>query len=243
MDKPVLIVDGKLRRIRQLSESIVGEVAFVVGAQEQDVAVLNKFLDAKYLYFYELRAKDLAPLGLIGGLRHLKIHWNTKLTSLETISDLRQLRTLILQETPKILRLDPLTCLPNLEAFEYLGGMWNNNVAQTLEPLAELPKLEELTLRRLRVKTGGLRPLGKCKALRSLFLSNTFQTADYAYLSVVLRDTECDLFTPWIRVDGPNGLDTMITGKRKLLNSTLDTEQICSYEEEFRRLQDDFRRT
>jgi hypothetical protein len=240
-DKPILIVDGLLHRIRQLNERVSGDAAYVVGASEPDVAALGKLLDVEYLNFYELRADNLAPLGLMLRLRHLKIEWNTKLTSLEGLSNLRKLETLILENTPKTKDLAPLMLLTNLVAFQYSGGTWSKNHAESLAPLAALPKLQELVLMNLRIKEGGLRPLGQCKALQTLAVSNRFETADYAYLSVVLRHVECASFAPWVRVKTSFGPDTMITGKRKpLLNSTQDAKKIIKFEKAFHRLQTQF---
>jgi len=239
-DKPVLIVDGVPYGLRQLSEKVSGLSAYVVGARERDLPRLATFLDAEYLHFYELPANDLAALALIARLRHLKIHWNTKLETLDHIGSLGKLETLVLIDTPKIKDLSPLTRLAKLAALEFSGGIWNKNHAESLEPIAMIPGLEELVLTNLRVGEGGLRPLANCKALRRLGLSNQFETADYAFLSVTLRQVECDYFSPWVRVELPNGNDTMIIGKRKFLNSKLDVEKIAAFEQQFRLLQAQF---
>ncbi len=137
-----------------------------MGAGEREVAELGRLLDVEYLQLYELRANNLTPLSSIARLRHLKINWNTKLTSLDTISGLRQLkRSPDLEDTPKILYLDPLAQLTNLEALEYSGGIYfKQHQAESLEPLVKLPNLKELTLIYVRVKNGGLRPLAHCKS-------------------------------------------------------------------------------
>ncbi|HEX4122382.1 MAG TPA: hypothetical protein VH619_17340 [Verrucomicrobiae bacterium] len=131
--------------------------------------------------------------------------------------------------------------LTELVAFQYSGGLWNKNQAESLAPLAALPKLQELVLMNLRVKEEGLRPLGECKTLQTLAASNQFETADYACLSVVLRHVKCEFFAPWTRVKSAFGGDTMIIGKRKpILSLTRDAEKIRDYEKAFRRLQAHF---
>jgi hypothetical protein len=104
-----------------------------------------------------------------------------------------------------------------------------------------LPKLEELALTNLRVESGGLRPLAKCRSLKTLVLSNQFDTEDYAYLSVALPQVQCRSFAPWVRVNHSNGNDTMITGRRKpFLNSKTEASKVAAYEEAFKRLQRQF---
>lgn len=243
-DKPILIVDGTLYRIKSLSQKVSGTAAYVVGAGAREIEKLVSLLDVTYLHFYELRVVDLSPLAAIKKMRHLKINWNTKLTELKAIGQLRSLETLALVHVPKVKDLSPLAALSKLAALEYSGGIWSRNHAMSLEPLGSLPKLEELILTSLRVEEGGLRPLAQCRSLKELELSNTFDTEDYAYLSVALPKVECKYFAPWVRVnlsDGTNVRDTMVIGKRKpFLNSKIDAAKIAAYEEEFKHVQERF---
>src|SRR5512138_3007016 len=82
-DKPIVIVDGALHRIRSLTRPLRGHAAYVVGAGDRDVEKLSTLLGVEYLHFYELRAAELSPLGAIQGLRNLKVHWDTKLQVLD----------------------------------------------------------------------------------------------------------------------------------------------------------------
>jgi hypothetical protein len=240
-DKPILIVDGALYPIRSLSQVVSGHAAYVVGVKDRDLPPLASRLDVEFLHFYELRAANLAPLSAIPRLRHLKINWNTKVTELDAVGALVRLETLVLVDTPKVRDLSPLEALSELAAFEYSGGIWNKQHVVSLEPLASLPRLEELVLTNLTVESGGLRPLAGCKSLKTLALSNQFDTEDYAYLSVALPNVQCDAFQPWRRVSHTDGTDTMITGRRKpFLNSATDAPRIAAYEEAFRKLQAQF---
>jgi len=240
-DKPILIVDGTLHRIKSLSQSISGHAAYVAGIGDRDLASLAAFLDVKYLHFYELRAANFSPLSAISHLRNLKIHWNTKVIALHAIGQLRDLESLVLVDVPKAKDLSPLEAMPELAALEFSGGIWNPNHAILLAPIASLPKLEELVLTNLRVESGGLRPLARCRSLKTLTLSNQFDTEDYAYLSVALPPVKCESFAPWVRVNHSDGKDTMITGRRKpFLNSKTDAIKISEYEEKFRQFQRQF---
>ncbi|MEQ1776859.1 MAG: leucine-rich repeat domain-containing protein [Burkholderiales bacterium] len=240
-DRPVLIVDGKVYRIKTLTHRVSGAAGYVVGVSDKEFPKLANLLDVELLQFYELRVSDLTPLSKINRLRHLTVRWNTKLTDLREIGRLSNLESLLLIDTPKVRDLSPLQNLVELRALEYSGGIWNRNVATTLEPISQLKKLEELELTNLRVEDGGLRPLAKCQNLQALGVSNQFDTEDYAFLSVVLPQVKCRAFAPWVAVNHTNGIDTMIVGKRKpFLNSKTDAQKIANYEAAFRKLQDRF---
>jgi hypothetical protein len=243
-DKPTLIVDGILHRLSSLALPLSGEAAYVVGINDACMPRLAEFLGVEFLHFYEMRVTDLSALANIKRLRHLKIHWNTKMSELGEIGALVQLETLVLENTPKIYDLQPLARLAALKALEISGGHRcsnDANHARSLEPLADLNELEELSLANFKVDEGGLRPIAMCRSLRTLFLSNQFDTEDYAFLSVALPKVSCEKFAPWTRVELSNGADTMITGKRKpFLNSKIDAAKITAYEEAFRSLQQRF---
>jgi hypothetical protein len=240
-DKPILIVDGVLHPVKSLSQTISGQTGYVVGAGDRELPKLAEFLEVTFLHFYELRAADLSPLSEIQQLRNLKIDWNTKVDTLDAIGQLGNLESLALVNTPKIRDLSPLEALSKLVALEYSGGVWTPNRAVSLAPIASLPKLEELALWNLRVESGGLRSLGQCRSLKTLAVSNQFDTEDYAYLSVALPQVKCDYFAPWVRVDMGDGRDTCITGRRKpFLNSKVHTAKIAAHEEAFKQLQKRF---
>jgi len=199
-------------------------------------------VDVEFLHFYELRAADLSSLSAMHRLRHLKIHWNTKLTSLDALGGLKQLETLVLLDTPKASDLEPLRQLSELSAFLFGGGIWHANEALSLAPLASLPKLAEVALENLRIHSNGLRPLAGCAALETLTLSNQFETEEYAWLSVALPHVQCSQLAPWVPINPIAGKDTMIIGKRKpMLDSRADGARIAKYEEAFRKLQARFR--
>jgi hypothetical protein len=241
-NRPVVIANGKAIQVESIDSPIQTETAYVVGINQGKFEQLTRYLRAEMVHFYEMRVPDLSGLARLGSLRSLAIRWNTKMTSLDQIGDLRDLDTLILEDTPKVTDLGPVADLGGLRAFEYSGGIWNKNTAQTLEPIGSLTRLEEIRLTNLRVREGGLRPLARCKALQHLTLSNQFPTADYAYLSVALPEAECDMFAPHIRLSQAiDAGDIMVVGSRKpFLDSVEDAARLQRYEEAFRRLQEGF---
>ena len=242
IERPIAVVDGVVHSVKDLREPITGEGAWVGGVNHKTFPHLCRFLRVEHLVFYEMRVPDLEPLLQLPDLRELKIEWNTKVTDIAPLAELRGLRVLELMDVPKVRDLSPVSELRDLVAFSFAGGIWNKNRAATLEPLAALPRLEELVLNSLKVESDGLRPLARCRALKRLELSNQFETADYAYLSVHLPDTECTMFAPWVDVGKSDLGDVMVVGKRKpFLNSETDGARIKKYERAFAKLQDKFR--
>ena len=91
------------------------------------------------------------------------------------------------------------------------------------------------------VERDGLRPLAACAKLKHLTVPNQFPTADYAYLSALMPQVECDLFAPWVPRAESGGHDVMVVGRRKpFLHSVRDRERITRYEREFEALRRDF---
>lgn len=242
-DKPVVLVDGKVHRLSQVSAPIDGRVAYAVGVNEKLFPNLCAQIRVEFLHCYELRVADVSALAEMQILRGLAIRWNTKLADLSPLCRLVNLEQLALEDTPKAHDLAPLANLVKLKSLEFSGGIWNKNQADSLEPIARLPKLEDLTLLNLKVVADGLRPLALCPVLKHLEVSNQFKTEDYAYLSVRLPETKCDWFAPCQQLTKPIGdKDVMVTGARKpMLNSVADAERLQRYENTFRKLQERFR--
>lgn len=162
----------------------------------------------------------------------------SKVTDLEPLRYLDRLELLSLEDIPKVRSIEPVAHLSRLVALDFSGGMWNKNRAETLEPIGRLPVLEELYLTNLRVDSGGLRPLARCRALRRLRLSNQFPTEDYAYLAAKLPVVECEMFAPCLPMGYKIGdKDVMVVGKRKpFLNATADAERMARYARDFERM-------
>ena len=229
-DRPLIIANGAVHRIEDLTAPLEVRAAYVVGVNQRSFERLTQFLRSTEVSFYEMRVADVSGLERIGPLRHLSIRWNTKLEALSSLACLDGLETLVLEDVPKVNDLAPLTALRQLRGLSYSGGLWNKNRAQSLAPLAELPRLTELHLTNLIVKDGGLRPLVACGALRRLVVSNQFDTSDYALLSVRLPNVQCDMFAPYVPAVLPTGEDIMVVGKRKpFLRSSQDAARLERY--------------
>jgi hypothetical protein len=183
---------------------------------------------------------DLSPLRRCKRLRHLALRDNTRLASLTGLEGL-PLESLILQETRRLTDLGPVKTLRKLRHFEFGGGMGKPYLADSLEPLSELPHLERLHLLNMRVKRKGLTPLAKCRKLRVLELPNMFPVEEFALLAAKLPRTKCDLFAPWVPSTVP-GANVMITGRRMpFLHTKRDRARVRKYEERFEQLRAKFR--
>lgn len=239
--KPVLVLDGQVTEWRQ-GKMLSGRAAYIVGANEKTFDALCKALSVKIAVFYEMRVADLSCLQNILGLDHLAIIWNSKVVDLRPLSHIPNLKTLALVDTPKAHDLQPIASLQDLRAFEFSGAptLSSKNTAKSLEPLAALPSLNEMRLTGLRVEREGLRPVARCKALRTLSVSNTFDTEDYAFLAANMPNTTCRHFGATVKVKGDAigpGIDTMIVGRKKpFLSSQKDAERIKRYEVAFAKL-------
>lgn len=240
----VVVLDGRAYAVRDVEERLSGKLAYVVGADQNDFERLCRFLDVTSIQFYEMKVEDCASISLVGP-RELGIHWNTKVSSLEFVKDLPGLEALVLIDTKKTADLEPLSSLKRIRAFEYSGGIWNKQTAESLEPVSRMLSLRYLAFTNIKVMNGGLSPLAVLKGLETLELSNQFETREYAFLSVALASTQCDLFAPYRKLSSPiGGKDLMITGKRKpFLSSKDDKVRVAKYVAQFRALQDRYARS
>ena len=246
-DKPILVTKERSWPIARLAAPVNTDLAYVVGIRDRELPGLARWLRAEAVRFYEMRVGDLAPLAAIEGLRHLCIDWNTKVQSIEPLRAVADLRTLVLTNTPKVRSLVPLESLHALRAFECSGFAFSGpgHTIDSLEPLSGL-SLEEIRLTHCAVLAGGLRPLARIRTLRTLELSNQFETEDYAYLSVHLSEARCDKFAPYVLLPQAleDGRDVMVVGRRKpFLNSRIDAAKLRRYEARFRELQRQFETT
>jgi len=248
-DKPILILDDSFHRIQEIDNDLDGVAAYIIGLNEKYADRVGNHLSAEYIQFYEMRIADLSFLKSIDKLLHLAIRWNTKINDVSFVLNHKDLQSLVLNDTPKIIDLDPISSLNKLKIFEYSGGIWNKNTVRSLEPVTKCNSLEFLDLTHIKILEDGLRPLANMKSLKKLRLSNAYPTEEFAYLSVHLAgtdcnlpNTDCSLFHPYNILKRPiEDKDVMITGSRKpLLNSEKDKAKIEKYAREFEKMREKF---
>lgn len=241
-DRPKLHIDGQRVDLGGTGK-LSGLAARLCSVNAKTFGPIAERLDVERLSIVEMRGGELGALKC-PKLTHLSITWATKLSDIGAISRFKQLKFLELTDTPKVRDLTPVAALQKLRALIFQGGMWNKNRAVSLAPISELAGLEVLMLLNLAVDDGGLRPLGRMKRLKSLFLSNQFETSDYAYLSVHLPKTTSDQFAAYQKLGNNRQYgDVMVTGKRKpFLHSrdAKDQARLAKYETAFEKLRAEF---
>ena len=243
-DRPKLFLDGKRIDLKNSQGPLRGTVAKLSSTNDKTFSPIAARLEVKRLAILEMRGADLSAIKSCQGLTHLMINWATKLSDISVISNFAELEFLEITDAPKIASIAPLAALKKLRWLCFQGGVWNANYADSLDHLSGLSRLEALVLLNLRVGEGGLRPLASLTSLKSLFLSNQFETADYAYLAAHLSQTRCESFAPFIKLGSEvTKHDIMVTGKRKpFLNSRdpKDQKKLEKYVAAFEKLKREF---
>ncbi|EJQ36452.1 hypothetical protein IEE_05349 [Bacillus cereus BAG5X1-1] len=240
-DVQKLSVDGKTKNIELLGKLKIKELwVFAVNQKQFDKIMAH--VNPEVLYVYEMRVENLSILQMMSNLRELYLCWNTKNTDLWDFSYNKNLSYLLIEDFSKVEDITPIKDGENLRGFYLGGGITKALNVKTLEPIGDLVRLNELTLMNIKVKDRSLEPLMNLKELKKLNLSNQFPMEEYAKLSVVLQNTECEFFKPYVRMESTEGKDIMMIGrKRPFLNSKTDVEKIRKYEQEFKNIQEEFR--
>lgn len=234
--RPAVFVDGAT--VPQGTRAS-GRAAVLYTTNDKTLAEALSRVDVACLHLYECRASDLTPLAAHPRLTGLSIDWAGKVTDLEFLTGLPRLEALSLVDLSKVRDLTPLAALKGLEGLIIAGGMTKVMRVASLEAIGRMSALRELSLMSIRVDDPlGPRPLAACSTLRDLWLPNTFETADYAYLATRLPHTDCARFSAWQKVPSAyQEADAMVTGRRKpFLNSVKDAEKLARYGAEFEAL-------
>lgn len=245
--KPLLIADGKRIDLCDLPGRIVAKGVCIARVKSNDLSQICGGLSTTALYLHRVHTTDLSDLASVKNLRALEIYGNPKVVDFSTLNKLPHLQLLKLFDNCRQLHLGFLSELKNLRSLCISGGFTGPTAVDSLEPLASLPRLKELKLFAIRVKHKlQLRPLANCSRLETLALSNTFETEQYAFLSVHLPKVRCNLFAAYVNTSPStlNDTDVMVVGRRKpFLNSRKDASKLEKYALRFGKLQDEFRRT
>lgn len=225
-------IEGKLCNGNKLETMPNLKNLFIFNIKLNELLALSmQKLGLDVLYLYNAQIEDLSPLEQFKTVKYILINWNSKVSKLWKLTCNEKLEGLSLTHTTKIRSLRGLEKATNLKHLSLSGGMWSTLILDTLSPIASLKNLEYVSLKSIRVLNDGLKPLKELTKLKELDLSNQFETEDYALLSVFLKNTKCNLFSPYVKLSKAiAGKDVMITGKRKpFLNSKSDKERIAKY--------------
>ena len=151
-----LAILGKTLNIVRLSDPPSTEALWVGDVNERQFDEILPLIAPLYLLFDGFRVADLTPLGRLRQLEALEVRWNTKVTELSFLENLKGLRLLALSHSPKVHDMEPIAALTNLEILDLSGGMWSTFRPDTPEPIGQLKKLRGLSLKAIRV--GGQEP-------------------------------------------------------------------------------------
>jgi hypothetical protein len=152
---------------------------------------------------------DLGFLAKLADLRILGLD-SLKTPSLRGIEGLRRLECLVIDHAPKITSLEPVAKLGELRHLSIsTPANWDSSrrciEVDALAPLGELARLEHLTLRGVRPTADGLRPLERLKALKAIDISHVpdFGLEDFARLAGALPQATGDCLKPHFRMNFP----------------------------------------
>jgi hypothetical protein len=144
--------------------------------------------------------RSLSALAALASLRHLDL---TDPHTLEGVERLQQLESLTLYAFPRITSLDAIGTLTNLRTLlmstppGYDASRKCYEV-ESFEPLARLANLEALTMRGIVPKAGGLDPIRRLTSLRRVAITHVyvFGIEDYARLAAALPSAEGHCLQP-----------------------------------------------
>jgi hypothetical protein len=230
-----------LDRLKELSI----ENLWLIGANDKELRKILPLVNLKYLKLYQVLAKDLTILETLNKTETIILNWNTKSTSLWDISKNKCLKTLEITDFSKLEEIDQLSLATQISDLTLGGGHDKPLKINSINPLKNLTNLNTLSLTNLKIAEDTLQPLGHLKSLETLFLSNQFETREYAWLATRLPKTKCKMFQATNScniVGAANKLvwDTMVTGRKKsFLLSTKDQVKIDKYIKDFEKLKNE----
>ena len=154
------------------------------------------------LYVKWSGVQDLAALRLPKSLEYLHLGHSSRVSSLEPIPRLGQLRWLELDGVKTTADLESLAQLRHLKGLRLTGTEFSRQAVPSFAPLRALQELVWLNLGALRSDDGSLAPLCDLKALRWLHVANFFPLEEFAALSLCLPRTRCSWFAPYVSLTG-----------------------------------------
>jgi hypothetical protein len=144
--------------------------------------------------------QSLAPLAPLMSLRHLEL---TDPYVLDGLDHLEQLESLMLYTFPRITSLDVVGTLTNLKTLMLstppgYDASRKYYEVESFAPLAHLTSLESLTMRGIVPKSGGLQPIHRLTQLRRVDITHVhvFSLEDYARLAAALPSAEGHCLQP-----------------------------------------------
>lgn len=228
-------VDGELYDLREEGR-IRGAAAYAPSLNQPGLEMLCRRIDVQRLGLKILHASDLGPLSLLPHLEGLSICYAPKLVDASPLARLESLKVLRIEACKNLRNYGPLTA-SDLRAIEIAGGMWKANDIDSVEPFAEMPALEELSLDAITVEKGGLRPLASSRSLRQLAMPYEMPLEEYAVMKALRPDLIGADFQPFREIAPVDGKDLLLIarhkGRRRWFSARDDAAKIAAITEEF----------
>ncbi|SFJ76671.1 hypothetical protein [Myroides guanonis] len=236
-----LYMSTSAKNIERLKELSI-ENLWLIGANDKELRKILPLVNLKYLNIYQVLAKDLTILETLDKTETIILNWNTKSTSLWDISKNKVLKTLEITDFSKLEEIDQLSLAAQISDLTLGGGHNKPLKIKSINSLKNLTNLKTLSLTNLKIADDTLQPLGHLNNLETLFLSNQFETKEYAWLATRLVNTNCKMFKATnscniVGADNKTVWDTMVTGRKKsFLLSTKDQAKIDKHIKNFEKL-------
>jgi hypothetical protein len=176
---------SKLQQLRQL---------WAYDVDQSYLDELCELTSLELVYMERVTATDLTPLVALKNLSQLMVIGATKVSDLGWVSRLCSLRALALENLKLASDLQPLARLSDLTALAVEGSMWTAMRVATLQPLANLMRLESLFLTNLRVQDRSLQALHELRQLRVLQCAKFYSREEFIKLQIALPVLQCDWF-------------------------------------------------
>ena len=180
------------------------------------------------LYIKWSGIKDLSALAVPKGLKSLHLGHSARVTSLEPLARLKQLRWLELDGVKAVVDLESWSDLADLVGLGFSGAEFRRQTLPSFAPLARFKALRWLNLGALHSEDGSLAPLGTLTSLRFLNVANFFSPEQFASLSLQLPQTRCAWFAPYVSLTEAF-LCTVCHRERRVLTSGRPGRILCPH--------------
>lgn len=237
-----LWIQGNTKNLSKLKELSGIKKIWVEFVNQKEFNKIIDLINPEFLYIYDMRVEDLSGLETLTNVKILGLESNTKASQLWNLKANPSLESLLIRGFTKLTDIQYLKYGSNLRILELEGNNSNQLKLENLQPVKYLQNLRYLGLSNIRILDESLEPISFLKGLELLETSNQFLTEEFAKLSVLLPNTQCNKFEPYFRLTYPiDELDIMVVGKRKpLLNYKRDKKKLDKYEENFKKIQEKY---
>ncbi len=197
-DSRYLAISGRAPDFQNLTQFGALEVVQVYDrVTDAQLRVLGQARSLRMVSLFGVQATDLNPLAELAQLEHLHCDDAPTLTRLQSLTQLRHLRTLWLEHFRGLRELSQIGLLTQLGGLVLAGSMWTAMRVRSLRPLSALVQLERLHLVNVRVEDGSLAPVTGLTHLRELRVPNWFGIEEFAALAALMPKVDGTFHSPW----------------------------------------------